>query len=481
MAAGSTSLRDSVVKGMLWQSSGAVFGQIVSALSMVVVVRLLSPSDYGLMATATGFLSLLTVLSELGIGGVIVQTKELTERLMQQVFGLVLLMGIGGFLACYLAAPGVALFYREPDLVPMLHALSGIVLLIALYIVPHALLVREMNFGVKAKIEMLSQLVLAFGTPMLAWLGMGVWSLVWSYMAKEVVKAVGFNLVHPFWVAPSVDFRGAGRMLKYCTTMTGDRLMTFVYAEADTVIVGRFLGVNVLGIYSMAKTLAALPVDRVMPIVNQVSFTSYARIQDDLERVRRNILRATRAVAFAGFPLYFGMAAVAPIGLPVLLGAKWEPIVVPFQILCLTYPLKALTPVLAPAVFAIGRPGVNLVNMILSSVMMTLAFLGGVPFGVTGVCLAWVVVYPVVFGLTTHRSLRVLGLMRARYQREIQFPILASGAMLGLMWVIGQAVGAVRAPAAMALLIIAGAAFYVTSVLFFKKEQCLEIRNMIWR
>ena len=140
-------------------------------------------------------------------------------------------------------------------------------------------------------------------------------------------------------------------------------MLYYLYTIADTVIVGKFLGNALLGTYAIAMNLASIPAEKVLPIITQVSFTSYSRIQDDLDRIRRNLLRTASLIAYAGFPVFFGMAAVAPEAIRLLLGPKWTAIILPFQLICLVLPLKAISPVLPPAVFAIGRPRINMENM----------------------------------------------------------------------------------------------------------------------
>jgi len=450
-------------------------------VSMVVVVRLLSPSDYGLMAMALGFLTLLTVITELSMTGGLIQAKELTERQLKQIFGWVLSMGLISLAVCNLLAPWVSQFYSAPDLVDILRILSLSIIPAVLYLIPRAMLIREMNFKAKAQIEIFAQFGNALLTLTLAWNGFGVWSLVWSHLATEAGKAVAYSLARPVFLAPLFEIRGGEQLLRYCVAITGDRLLTFVYAEADVIIVGRFLGTNVLGVYSIAKTLASLPFDRIMPVITQVSFSSYSRIQDDLSRIRRNLRRATHLVALAGFPISFGMAAVAPLALPFILGPRWNAIVVPFQLLCLIVPVKGLTPVLSPAVFAIGRPGVNVVNMVIASTAMSLALLVGVSGGVVGVCAAWVVVYPIVFVITTLRSLRVLDLPIGLYLGEIRFSFVASVLMLGLVWASSQVLVTPEVLYSLVLQVVIGLGFYVGLALMFQREQYAEIRTVLRR
>lgn len=481
MALEETSFRNRVFRAFFWLSTGTFIGQFISWLSTIVVIRLLSPSDYGLMAITAGVISLMTTIGELGVGSSIIQAKELTEREIRQIFAWVLITGLIGVAACYVSAPWVARFYDMPDLVAMIQVLAVTMFLVMAYIVPQSLFIREMNFKVKAQIEISAQLTTTLLTLVLALKGMGVWSLVAGQVAMPAIKAIAFNASRPRWIAPLFDLRGSGRLLHYGLTVTGDRLLYFVFTESDKIIVGKFLGNAVLGVYAVALNLASIPMEKVLPMITQVSFTSYARIQGDMERIRRNLLRSTRAVAFAGFPIFFGMSAVAPLGIPLILGSKWESIVVPFQLLCLILPLKALSPILPPAVFAIGRPAVNLVNMMFISTVMALAFMVGVQAGVIGVCVAWLVAYPVVFGIMTIRSLGVLGLPAGRYLAEIRFPFFASAIMMISVGLLGRIIVTPQPFYSLILLSAFGLIVYLSLVMIFKREQYAEIQALLQR
>jgi O-antigen/teichoic acid export membrane protein len=162
-----------------------------------------------------------------------------------------------------------------------------------------------------------------------------------------------------------------------------------------------------------------------------------------------------------------------------ILGPQWELLVVPFQLLCLILPMKALSPILSPAIFAIGRPAVYLVNMVFTSTVMASAFLVGVQAGVIGVCVAWLVAYPVVFVITTIRSLRVLGLPAGRYLSEIRFPFFASALMLVLVGLLGKVIVTPQPLYSLILQIVFGVVCYLSLVQIFKKEQYAEMLSLL--
>jgi O-antigen/teichoic acid export membrane protein len=470
-----------VISALLWLGTGTFVGQAVSWVSTILVIRMLAPADYGLMAMAGTVVSLITMVSETGVGASIVQAERITDEDLEHIFGFVLQSSLAGSLLCFAAAPLVSGFYQEPRLVLLIRVLCVNFLVMSLYIVPQALFQREMDFRSKAAVDLASQIVSSLATLLLAWQGAGVWSLVAGQIVLHLMRAAGFAFARRSWWRPRYSWRRTGRFIRYGLALTGDRVLYYLYTIADTVIVGRFLGNALLGIYAIALNLASIPAEKVLPIVTQVSFTSYSRIQNDLARIRRNLLRTVSLIAYAGFPLFFGMAAVAPEAIPLLLGPKWSAIILPFQLICLVLPLKSISPILPPAVFAIGRPRVNVENMAFTLAFMTAAFLAGIGGGITGIALAWVAAYPVVFLITARRCLRTLRLPVRLFLREMQFPFLAGLAMLCSLLAARRALAPLQPLTLLASLIGLGAAVYAGLVLVFRREAYGRFKALIQR
>jgi teichuronic acid exporter len=479
MAAEEISFRTKVLKGFLWLGTGTFIGQFISWISTIFVIRLLLPSDYGLMAMAASVVNFLALMSEIGVGSSIVQADQITEKEIRQIFGFVIVTNIAGWLVCFTAAPLIALFYHEHNLIILIRVMSVSFIIMTLYIIPQSLYIREMNFRTKASIDMSAQIGSSLLTLILAWIGLGVWALVIGLIVLHMIKAISYNVARHTWWKPIYQYKGAEKFIRYGLTLTGDRFFNYLYTISDTVIVGKFLGNSLLGIYAVALNLASIPAEKVLPIITQVSFTSYSRIQDNIERIRKNLLRASRIIAYAGFPIFFGMAGVASEAIPLLLGSKWVNIVVPFQLLCLILPFKAFNPILAPAVFAIGQPRINLDNMAITFFVMTLAFLIGVRSGIVGICIAWIIAYPFVFLITSIRCLKIIGIPLRRFLSELQFPCVASVLMLCSLIVCKKIIVALQPLPTLILLIAWGMAFYAGSVILFKRDDYLKLKSMI--
>lgn len=472
------SFHSRVIKSFIWVGSGNLLGQLISWASTIIVIRLLLPSDYGLMAMATTFIRLPTLLGELGVGASIIRSKEISKEEISCIFGFIICSSLLFWMIVFFLAPIVALFYIEPKLTLIIKIISVNFFIIALYQVPQSFLIREMNFKAKAKVDVLSQVGAAMISITLAIQGAGVWALVAALAATHFIKFVGYNLVYPYFVLPTFSHKRIKQHLQFGITLTGDRLLYYFYTQADKIIIGKFLGEHLLGIYSVALKLASIPMEKFLPIITQVSFTSFSRIQDDLERVKRNVLKSIRVVSIFAFPLFFGMAVVAHEAIGLILGHKWETVAIPFQIICLILPLKALSALLPPPIFAINRPWINLSNMIISCAFMIPAFFIGLKFGLIGVCLSWFIVYPFVFLIITFRGLRVIEFPVKSYASEMFYPFVGSSLML-IFLVLFRKFNIFYEPLMLlAFNISFGILFYIFFYVLFKKNDIVKIKTL---
>jgi teichuronic acid exporter len=257
-------------------------------------------------------------------------------------------------------------------------------------------------------------------------------------------------------------------------------VLFFLLGNADMAIVGRVLGGEPLGIYSVAVAISTLPLEKVLPTVAQVSFAAFSRMQTAPERLRRNVVRGARLVSLLLSPAFLGLAAVAPEAIPLVLGAKWQAAVLPIQLLCVVLPVRAVAALFQPALFAIGRPGVNVANMAVTLGIMTLAFLTGARYGVIGVALAWVVAYPIAFTIAAVRATRALGLATRQVVSVAARPALASVLMAVGIMALGAALGDAVAPVpGLVLRVLAGAAIYAGVLWFLDREAIEDLRRIL--
>ena len=190
--------------------------------------------------------------------------------------------------------------------------------------------------------------------------------------------------------------------------VTISRMLWTFYTQADIIIIGKVLGKNLLGFYSVALNLASLPMEKVSGIINQVAFPAFASVQTDLEQVASHFLKAVRIMSLLAFPVLWGISSIAPDLVHVALGEKWGLAIVPLQILSLVIPVRMISNLMSPALLGLGRADINFFNTITASLVLPFGLLIGSHWGIIGVSFAWVAIFPIVFLLNLLRMLRIL-------------------------------------------------------------------------
>ncbi|MEX2282846.1 MAG: lipopolysaccharide biosynthesis protein [Gemmatimonadota bacterium] len=466
-----------VLRSVYWQGSGQLLAQAISWVATLVVIRLLSPADYGLMAMVMLFVNFMLLVADLGVSSALVQAKEVESRHYQQVLGVIIVTNVIAAGVTFLGAPLVAAFFDDPRITLLVRVLSLNFLVCAISSLSQARVIRELDFRVKSVVDVSATVGGAVASLLVAFGGGGVWALVIGLLAQNLVRAVGYLMASPLRIWPVISLQSLSPMLQFGALVSVDRILFFFYGNVDSVLAGKVLGEASLGLYTLALTLAALPLQKVVPTLTQVSFAAFARIQDEPERVRRNLLRAVRLVSAAAFPAVFGMAVVAPVMVPLILGDRWAAVIVPFQVICLILPLRSLSAVISTALLGTGRAGVNLGNMLLSLALMSGAFWVGVQYGVLGLALSWAIMFPIVFLITTWFSLRALAIRGRDLVTSLAPSILFSVVMSLTVLVVDQTL-----PAGfdgwfrLGILILAGSVVYVGGLYLSDRQLTHDLR-----
>ena len=474
-------MKQKVLSGLRWSVGGKAASQLAVWASTIIVMRLLQPEDYGLMAMAAFFISLCLLINELGMGAAIVQAKEVTERMVRQVFGLVLLVNAVFFIILTAGSPLIARFFDEPRLVGIVSALALQFLMMAVSVIPNALLSREMDFRSKSIVEVIGMIASAIVTLILAWTGAGVWSLVIGSLVGVAIRSVGFCIIKPYCKRPTFNFSDFADRAKFGGYISVNRILWYLYSQADVFIVGKLLGKTLLGYYSVAMHVASLPMQKVGSILQQVALPAYSQLQDNRELAATYVLKASRIISFFAFPIFFGISSVAAEVVTVALGEKWLPAIMPLQLLSLIIPLRTVQISIGPAVNGLGRPDVNVRNLIVACIVMPVSFYIGSFWGLLGVSLAWIIAYSLWFVYMLSRSLKVIGATMTEFFKTMQLPTLYSTAMYGGVYLVKFLLTRLDANIVVTLvaMVFTGAIVYGGGMWLFSRKFGKEIWGMI--
>lgn len=463
----------SLFHSLAWSATGDWVSQIFSWAAFLVVTRLLSPADFGIVALVASFQPYLAYLAGFGIPRAVVNLRDLTEEQLAQLNTVGLIFGFAGFgLAALLAWP-LAWFFKMPALAPLMIVSCTALISNGIQSVSGGLLGRNMRFRTLSVFSATSALIAACCTLLLAWRGFGYWSLVLGNLAATFVRAIlVMRTRRQTYAIPRLDsVRGP-------LSFGGHILVTLValnsYQNLDNLTAGRMLGQTALGFYGMAWTLANVPLEKITSLITTVIPSYLSAVQNDLAAVRRYVRGLTGNLALLTFPACVGLGLVARELVPFALGAKWEGSVAPLQVLSIYAAFRSITALLPKVLTALGNPRFVMWIELVSLVVLGAGFYVGSHWGIAGIAWAWVVAYPWVVLPLYRKTLATIEMSAAEYIRSIRPALDATIVMtLAVEGVRYALAGSQRPLLRLSLEIAAGVISYTGTLLLLHRQRAL--------
>ena len=318
------------------------------------------------------------------------------------------------FIIClilFFVSPLISTFFKDNRLTLLLRISSVTIILGALYKIPLAIILRNLSFKIKGLLDFFSKVISGVVTLVLAISDKGVWSLVFGFIAYDLSQLFFCYFYSKWRPCISLNFNEIKDLLMYGIKYTFFRIAKFFSNKVDTVIVGKLLGVNILGYYTFSYQLAAIPNEKIGSILNQLFFPFFSRLQSMTLQEKENVYyRINNFFLFLLFPLFFLLIMNAPLFIPLLFTEKWLPSVFPFQILCYVFLLKTLDTIRQQFVLANGYPGFESKFWFFLSLVLLLFFIVFSRFGLKGILISILLVYIPYYFLVNYYSCQILSL-----------------------------------------------------------------------
>lgn len=380
--------------GMKWTGLSTIVVTVVQLLQFALLARLLSQEDFGLMGMIMVVIVFSQVFTDMGISSAIIYRQDLNKKHLSSLYWLNMLAGIIVFLILLLIIPYIADFYNEPKLNELLFYIAFIFLITPLGQQFQFLMQKELRFNSLAKIEIVSVLLGSTSAVLLAIYGYGVWSLVWGQIITNSVKSLllmiyGWKNWRPAFRFKFDDLKG---YISFGAYQMGSRSVNYFASNIDYILIGRFLGTEALGIYSLAYQLIVIPVTKINPVITKVAFPVFSLNQKNDDVINQGFIQMTKMLSFVTFPILIGLIAVSDILVPVVFGTKWEDAVPIIQILSILGLLRVLMNPNGSVLLAKGRADLGFIWDLGVAVLNGLVIFIVVKQGVLAVAIAYVAV-----------------------------------------------------------------------------------------
>lgn len=328
------SLTQKTFKGFFWQFGGSMFQTIVQLGVLFVLARLISKAEFGVVQSALVVVGLSKLLTQMGVGPALVQKSDLTPLHIRAGATISLMLSLLFFLIVFFGSGLIADFFNMPELVNVLKVVAVLFILEGVNTVSQSLLLREMKQKVLVKIDFISYLV-GYGLVAIAlsYYGFGLWSLVIGQILQSLLKCILSFVKSKHSILPYFGKAESKELLYYGGGHTLARMFNYLALQGDNIVTGRYLGANALGIYSRAYATMVKPVSLIGTSLDKVLFPAMAARQNQPDRLIEAFINGSRLITFLCIPISCVLIFSSREIINVLLGSKWEEVIVPFQIL----------------------------------------------------------------------------------------------------------------------------------------------------
>ncbi|MBC2746874.1 MAG: lipopolysaccharide biosynthesis protein [ANME-2 cluster archaeon] len=379
-----------------------ILAKILNSVTLIILARLLLPSDFGIVAMAGILITIVDRFKDFGISNAIIQKQDKFEESLQTGFIMRSATGIFLFFIIFIIAPYWAIFFNDQAITSVLRILAIILILENFRFLPEIKLTKTLRFKTIVESNLLGYISYSAVAIALAYSGYSFWSIIYGRIAQSLISTIYYWIKSPVKLQLYFDKKIAKELYGYGKYVFATGLMVLLIDNVNYIVLGKILGPTVLGYYFIAYSWATFSSREVMAIVDRVLFPTYSTIKSDIGRVGNAYLKTLKYTSIISIPMNFGIFALAPEFVNIVLGEKWGPSILPLQILCILGLLLSLNSTTSGIYYSIGVPKIA---TILTGVQLFLMIILVLPaaklFGINGaaalVSLLMIIITPINF------------------------------------------------------------------------------------
>lgn len=339
------SLKNKTIKGASWSFIDSIAGQGITFIVGLVLARILSPDEYGLIGIILIFVSIFNSIVDSGFSNALIRKKDANDIDYSTVFIANLVISIVLFGVLYISSPVISKFFSLPQLIPLLRVMGSILIINSFAIIQRTIFTKKVDFKTQTKVSLISSISSGIVGIGMASYGYGVWSLVGQQISRQFLNSL-FLWIYSDWF-PKIKFsiQSFKELFRFGWKLLVSGLIDTLWREIYQVIIGKWYAPATLGQYTRAQQFASICSSNLTTVVQRVSYPILSSVQDEKERLKNGYKRIIKVTMLLTFTLMLGLAAVSKSMILVLIGEQWLPSVPFLQIICLQmmlYPLHSL-------------------------------------------------------------------------------------------------------------------------------------------
>jgi PST family polysaccharide transporter len=452
---------------------------LINFIISILVTRILAPKDYGILGISMMLIAYANLFTNFGLSEAIIQKEIYNKKILHSIFTFNLLFSL--FLACvfYLTAGLIAEFFRSPECKMAIRVLSLFFIITSFPVIPNAILRRDMNFKAVAYFETIQSLLMSLITLLLAWRGFGYWALIYGQLIPLAVVSIIFCVKAKY--IPNIYYNHS--FMKDIYNFGGwtyfRTQLLFLSQQMDKFIVGKWLGPVQLGFYDKALSLGATPYEIITAKITAVMFSSFSLNKGNIPKLKDSFMKAVALISFINLPIYLGLITVTPYFVYSILGNKWAPMIVPFQIILFGLLFTSLGGLTASLNVGVGKYKSHTLRFLVALVIFLMSCLVLLRFRLIGIAVAFCIFNLSQIILLLSLSKKEIGINWKDIIRSIRPAMVASLVMFAVIQIFAVFIFQKYNVLNMLILIMTGILCYTPFVIFSRNEIVLELIKSI--
>jgi len=463
-------LSQRVVRSGFWVFLLRITERVFSLIRLVILARILSPNDFGLMGIALLTMATLDTFSQTGFQQALIQKKEDIKPYLDSAWTVLILRGFILFAILFFIAPYAATFFNAPQAKPIIQVIGLAVLFQAFTNIGVIYFQKELEFN-KQFIYQISGTLADFIVAISAALILkSVWALALGLLAGNFVRLVVSYLIHPYRPHLTFDLGKAKELFGFGKWILGSSILVFLYTQGDDVFVGKLIGTTALGFYQMAYRISLIPVREITLVISQVSFPAFSKLQDQLVKLRVGYLKILKINNFITIPLAAMIFFFSYDFTYLILGKKWLPIVPLLKIFSIMIILAVVNANTGSLYNAVGKPFISVKSQVIRTIVMfSIIYPLVVRLGIMGAASASLISEIMVTPYLTYKVLKIIECKFKDFGQTIFFPLIASIIAVLVQFILKNVLLSSLTLVNLITLTCIGAVVYVTVINFFER------------
>ena len=383
--------RDKTISGISWSIKAQVFQQFFSIITSIILARLLTPNDFGLIAMITVITGFAGIFVDMGFGSALIQKKEINQRELSSVFWFNLVVACLLTLLFVSSAHFIAAFYHEPLLIPLTFFISLNFMFSGLGVIQKTLLTKEVDFKTLFKVQVTAQPLAVLVAIIMAWRGYGPWSIATQMVLNSLLTSTILWWLSKWKPTAEFHWESIRDLMGFSMNLFGNKSLNYWVRNLDNLLIGKFIGTDSLGIYSRAYKFLMFPLVNISQVISRVLFPSLSQIQDDKKKIKHVYLMVSRAIALVAFPIlaaFFVLADPLVIG---LFGEKWSAMIPILKIFAILGVLQSVGTIISNLYLSQGRADLMFRVGLFLQLLLMAAIIIGLRWGIIGVAIAYTI------------------------------------------------------------------------------------------